>query len=571
MIPPEHQPNDAPSCHEPVRYEIADADPQAKVGLLPRHSPLIGAPPLPMRPSQYTSAHATPEAAVSAAFQANFLDDPTAGSNASRHASATAQLVPDLTSDAPSAPDGWYRLSPPRPMLARDYPRVRVPAIEMRHEVLRNDFIDGSPTPDIVKLTASGSAPQPPSVTARAPLRIETIAEAHLKAVSPAVLPTPLPSIAASVPTIDFGAPPRLAHAATDTRLADTTLRDAAPIPRSPIPADTFVRSRVAATIPSTLAPIADVPSNAGFVPVAAAIAPVRVAPDRALEADARITSVPEQRPIRSSRKRSRSWGEIAARGVRWALGVIAAAGATVIVLMVLYRFFDPPFSSLMVQQQLSGQEITQAWVPLDSISDDVVRAVLLSEDGRFCDHHGVDFEEMQNAIERAGEGGIPRGASTISMQVIKNLFLWPSKSYLRKAIEIPLTYLMELMWPKQRIMEIYLNIAEWGPGIFGVEAASQFHFSKPAFSLNEREAARLAVALPNPITRDAGDPGPRTRRLASDIQARMRAAPMSQTACVATPRRPSAKLDVTRPLQRLPERDPPWQPTVQRDEPPVR
>jgi monofunctional glycosyltransferase len=127
----------------------------------------------------------------------------------------------------------------------------------------------------------------------------------------------------------------------------------------------------------------------------------------------------------------------------------------------------------------------------------------------------------------------VPRGASTISMQVVKNLFLWPSKSYIRKAIEIPLTYLMELIWPKRRIMEVYLNIAEWGPGIFGVGAASKFHFDKAASRLNEREAAQLAVALPNPYSRDAGEPGPQTRRLAGDVQNRMRNTYPSQTACV--------------------------------------
>lgn len=211
-----------------------------------------------------------------------------------------------------------------------------------------------------------------------------------------------------------------------------------------------------------------------------------------------------------------------------------AAAGwlAMIILLIFVYRFVNPPMSSLMLQQTLAGESLTQTWTPIEDISPQVVRAVLLSEDGRFCQHYGVDFDAMQDAIERAGDGS-PRGASTISMQVTKNLFLWPSKSYIRKAIEIPLTWAIELVWPKRRIMEIYLNIAEWGPGIFGVEAASHFHFQKSASRLNEREAAQLAVALPNPYIRDAGDPGPKTRRLASDIQARMRHAYSGQTACV--------------------------------------
>ncbi len=219
---------------------------------------------------------------------------------------------------------------------------------------------------------------------------------------------------------------------------------------------------------------------------------------------------------------------------------VIAAWLCVTLLLIASYRFVDPPYSMLMLQQRVAGDDVNQAWVPLDYISPYAVRAVLLSEDGRFCQHWGVDLDEMQNAIERAGDG-IPRGASTISMQVTKNLFLWQSKSYLRKAIEIPLTFVIEAVWPKRRIMEVYLNIAEWGPGIFGVEAASRYHFNKPAARLSEREAAQLAVALPNPIRRDAGDPGPQTRRLASDIQARMRSAPPGATACVRP--RPLARL----------------------------
>jgi monofunctional glycosyltransferase len=148
----------------------------------------------------------------------------------------------------------------------------------------------------------------------------------------------------------------------------------------------------------------------------------------------------------------------------------------------------------------------------------------VVSEDWTFCTHNGIDLEAMRTAIDKA-KGGIPRGASTISMQVTKNMFLWPSKSYVRKAIEVPLTLAMELAWPKRRILEVYLNVAEWGPGIFGAEAASQHHFQKSASSLTAREAAQLAVSLPNPFRRDAGDPSPQTSRKASTIQARMRIA----------------------------------------------
>ncbi len=117
-------------------------------------------------------------------------------------------------------------------------------------------------------------------------------------------------------------------------------------------------------------------------------------------------------------------------------------------------------------------------------------------------------------------------------MQVVKNLFLWPSRNYVRKALEIPLTYVIEAAWSKQRILEIYLNIAEWGPGIFGAEAAARYHFRKPASTLNPREAALLAVSLPNPFDRQAGRPGPGTARLADNLLLRMRAG-QGNTACV--------------------------------------
>jgi monofunctional biosynthetic peptidoglycan transglycosylase len=176
----------------------------------------------------------------------------------------------------------------------------------------------------------------------------------------------------------------------------------------------------------------------------------------------------------------------------------------------------------LMVLQRLGGTPVTAHWKPLDQIAPQLARAVIVSEDWRFCQHNGIDVREIEAAIERARDG-VPRGASTISMQVAKNLFLWPAKSYLRKALELPITLMLELTWTKRRILEVYLNIAEWGPGIFGAEAAARHHFRKPAARLVEREAALLAVSLPNPLERNAGRPGPGTSRLASIVQGRMR------------------------------------------------
>lgn len=192
-----------------------------------------------------------------------------------------------------------------------------------------------------------------------------------------------------------------------------------------------------------------------------------------------------------------------------------------VIFLLVLYRSANPPGSTLMAVDSLSGSEVAQRWVPLNAISPNLTRAVIASEDGRFCQHWGVDWAAIGEAIDRAGIDG-PRGASTISMQTAKNLFLWSSRSYLRKALEIPLTYAMELAWSKSRILEIYLNIVEWGPGVYGAEAAARYHFSKSVSRLTPEEAARMAAVLPDPLGRDAGAPGPTTSRIASVVRRRM-------------------------------------------------
>jgi monofunctional biosynthetic peptidoglycan transglycosylase len=212
------------------------------------------------------------------------------------------------------------------------------------------------------------------------------------------------------------------------------------------------------------------------------------------------------------------------AKAARYAGYFAAGYLALVLVLILAYRVVDPPGSTLILWRWLGGTAIDRTWVPIEQISPNLVRAVVVAEDGRFCDHWGIDFEAIEEAIARAGDG-VPRGASTISMQVVKNLFLWSSKSYLRKLIELPLTVVMELVWPKRRILEIYLNIAEWGPGVFGAEAAARHHFHKSASRLGESEAALLAASLPNPVRRDASDPGPRTSHKARVIQARMRIA----------------------------------------------
>lgn len=215
-----------------------------------------------------------------------------------------------------------------------------------------------------------------------------------------------------------------------------------------------------------------------------------------------------------------RDYRDIIRRTANVAFLVFCGWLIAVLLLIAAYRFINPPFSTLMALRWVSGTPIHKQWVPLERISPNLTRAVIVAEDGRFCQHWGVDFVEAANAIRRATDG-YPRGASTITMQVAKNLFLLPAKSYLRKLIEIPLTFAIELAWPKWRILEVYLNIVEWGPGIFGAEAASRAHFGRSAAGLSTRQAAQLAVVLPNPIVRDAGSPGPRTAHRASVIQAR--------------------------------------------------
>lgn len=194
---------------------------------------------------------------------------------------------------------------------------------------------------------------------------------------------------------------------------------------------------------------------------------------------------------------------------------------------VVLHRFVPPLFTILMVQQAAAGQGMDYRWRSLDHISPRLVEAVIAAEDARFCQHHGFDVEAIQKAMEaneRAEQRGSDkrRGASTISQQTAKNVFLWPSRDWVRKGLEVGYTGLIEAVWGKRRIMEMYLNVAEWAPGVYGAEAASRHWFNKSADNLTAREAARLAAILPSPRRYRAADPGPYVRRRASRIQAAM-------------------------------------------------
>ncbi|MET3586700.1 monofunctional biosynthetic peptidoglycan transglycosylase [Pseudorhizobium tarimense] len=181
------------------------------------------------------------------------------------------------------------------------------------------------------------------------------------------------------------------------------------------------------------------------------------------------------------------------------------------------------PVSTLMLADLALFRGYERQWVSLDDISPNLVQSVMMSEDGQFCRHGGVDWGEMKVVVEEALDGETTRGASTIPMQTAKNLFLWNGRSFVRKALELPLAMAADFVWLKRRTMEIYLNVAEWGPGIYGAEAAAQYHFGVSASDLTRRQAALLAVALPNPITRVAGKPGNGMQRLARVVERRAR------------------------------------------------
>jgi monofunctional glycosyltransferase len=221
------------------------------------------------------------------------------------------------------------------------------------------------------------------------------------------------------------------------------------------------------------------------------------------------IEAVP--RPRRRRGRRSRVGR--AFRSIRTAILILVALP---LLLLLLYRVVDPPITTVMAIRLLGGGSLEKQWVPLDRISPHLVRSVLMSEDARFCTHRGIDWMELQNAI--GDEDGRPRGASTITMQTVKNLFLWTERSWIRKGLEAPLALYAELVLPKSRIMEIYLNIVEWGAGVYGAEAAARRYFGVSAGELSLSQASRMAAILPAPHTRDAANPGPGTRRLARRI-----------------------------------------------------
>jgi monofunctional glycosyltransferase len=214
---------------------------------------------------------------------------------------------------------------------------------------------------------------------------------------------------------------------------------------------------------------------------------------------------------------RRRSPLRLLAFGVFWA-GL--ALLALFISLVALYAFARP-VSTLMLARMIEGKSYQREYAPLRTIAPTALAAVIASEDASFCDNDGVDWGALHEVLSGAGEHGPSRGASTITMQTAKNLFLWPGRSTIRKGVEIGMALVLGEAWSKTRTLEIYLNIAEWGDGIYGIEAAAERYFHKSASQLNPHEAALLATALPNPILRNPARPTPMQRRLAASLEAK--------------------------------------------------
>jgi monofunctional biosynthetic peptidoglycan transglycosylase len=238
----------------------------------------------------------------------------------------------------------------------------------------------------------------------------------------------------------------------------------------------------------------------------------------------------------------SRRWRWPAHGWRRW-VGILVVVFLVLILLPYViapfYRFVDP-VSTLMLWRFVTGQRVERMFVPLDRMAPVLPATVILSEDGTFCRNRGIDLGALREALGQSDDDvAAARGASTITQQTAKNLFLWQGRSFVRKALELPLALWLNLVLPKRRVLEIYLNIVEWGPnGEFGAEAASRYAFGKSARNLTAREAAELAAILPNPVQRSARNPGPQVHRLAALYERRTEEFPGHDT-CVRDARAP--------------------------------
>jgi monofunctional biosynthetic peptidoglycan transglycosylase len=209
-------------------------------------------------------------------------------------------------------------------------------------------------------------------------------------------------------------------------------------------------------------------------------------------------------------------------RLIGWIVKLILAFLILSILWVLAYRFINPPTTITMVGDVIAGRGAHKEWMPIGQIDRDMVRAAIAAEDSKFCSHHGFDFDAIEDAMKRNASGGRIRGGSTISQQTAKNAFLWQGGGYARKGVEAWFTFLIEHLWGKRRIMEVYLNVAETGIGTYGVNAGSQRYFGHDASAMSPTEAARIAAILPLPKERGAIAPKGFTRRYGNTIAARI-------------------------------------------------
>lgn len=482
--------------------------------VVPRTGPPTGPVAAPVR-NPATLAEGPPPLEMGPAVEAEIRPEPAA--------SPQADVRPE-----PPAEAELYAEVPALPPL--DLPEPQLPASEL-------DVADATPEPavdpDSEPMPAVAGTELPMADLALGP--VSTVAEAESRIEAPSLeLPTPEPlprvmPVAARTADFAFGS----AFAAVPALRLERPAAAPAPQPQPP-----------------SLEPASSTPLFDGYGPAPSlAIAPIVAA---SIATASHPTLDGPAPPLSTAAPPSHSvWPRRLRRAVLMMMGLVVGYVVLVLALIVAYRWIDPPRSALMITTRLSGQPVLYAPVPLTSISSYLQRAVITSEDARFCQHGGVDWGALYEAMSES------RGGSTITMQTAKNLFLWSSRSYVRKAIEIPVALTIDAFWPKRRILEVYLNIAEWGPGIFGAEAASYYHFDKPASRLTAHEATLLAATLPNPIARDAGDPGRITSVLASRLRGRMansdafvrclglRSMPRAETPA---PARPAAKAPARQP-----------------------
>ena len=237
-------------------------------------------------------------------------------------------------------------------------------------------------------------------------------------------------------------------------------------------------------------------------------------------EAKAPVKS-PAKKPAKKKSKGKSSKKGLFGKIIHWIKISAIVFFTTSILSVILYRFVNPPFTPLMViraiEMKFDGEEMKmdKKWVPIINISPNMLRAIITSEDQNFKNHYGFDFNAIQKAAEHNSKENVRviKGASTISQQTAKNVFLWPHRDWIRKGLEVYFTTLIELFWSKERIMEVYLNVIEFGKGVYGIEAASQFYYHKSAKELSMKQAASTAAIVPCPLKWSPIKPTPRVAR----------------------------------------------------------